>query len=113
MADAIGRGYLDALKDEFGDLLPQVVYQGTVSGGSRRVRLITAKIIRRHPHVFEDASHRDGFLTSGTWERASRPRRRRCVAARLATRGLCSTMCRSAPSRAHQRNEAAIACGQG
>jgi MazG family protein len=26
-------------------------------------------MIRRHPHVFEDTSLRDAFLTSGTWER--------------------------------------------
>jgi MazG family protein len=26
-------------------------------------------MIRRHPHVFEDASLRDTFLVSGTWER--------------------------------------------
>ena len=33
------------------------------------VDAITAKMIRRHPHVFEDTSLRDAFLTSGTWER--------------------------------------------
>jgi MazG family protein len=30
---------------------------------------ITAKMIRRHPHVFEDVTLRDGFKTSGAWER--------------------------------------------
>ena len=41
MADAIGRGYLDALKDEFGDLLPQVVYHGRLAeeaGSSAAIR---------------------------------------------------------------------------
>ena len=33
------------------------------------VDAITAKMIRRHPHVFEDASQREAFLASGTWER--------------------------------------------
>jgi MazG family protein len=75
VADAIARNDLDALKDELGDLLLQVVYHARMAeeDGSFAfgdvVDAITAKMIRRHPHVFEDASLRDSFLTSGTWER--------------------------------------------
>ena len=75
VADAIARNDLDALKDELGDLLLQVVYHARMAeedgrfGFSDVVDAITAKMIRRHPHVFEDASLRDAFLTSGTWER--------------------------------------------
>jgi nucleoside triphosphate diphosphatase len=75
VADAIARNDLDALKDELGDLLLQVVYHARMAeeggrfGFSEVVDAITAKMIRRHPHVFEDASLRDAFLTSGTWER--------------------------------------------
>jgi ATP diphosphatase len=75
VADAIARSDLDALKDELGDLLLQVVYHARMAEEDRRfafgdvVDAITAKMIRRHPHVFEDASLRDAFLASGTWER--------------------------------------------
>jgi MazG family protein len=75
VADAIARNDLDALKDELGDLLLQVVYHARMAeedgrfGFSEVVDAITTKMIRRHPHVFEDASLRDAFLTSGTWER--------------------------------------------
>ena len=58
VADAIGRGDLDDLKDELGDLLLQVVFharmaeeQGTFAFGDV-VQAITEKLIRRHPHVF-------------------------------------------------------------
>jgi len=55
--------------------LLQVVYHARMAEEDGRfafndvVDAITAKMIRRHPHVFEDARLRDTFLTSGTWER--------------------------------------------
>ena len=75
VADAIARNDLDGLKDELGDLLLQVVYHACMAEEDGRfdfsdvVDAITTKMIRRHPHVFEDASLRDAFSTSGTWER--------------------------------------------
>jgi MazG family protein len=75
VADAIARNDLDALEDELGDLLLQVVYHARMAEEDGRfafadvVDAITAKMVRRHPHVFEDASLRDTFLASGTWER--------------------------------------------
>jgi MazG family protein len=75
VADAIARSDLDALKDELGDLLLQVVYHARMAEEDGRfafgdvVDAITAKMIRRHPHVFEDVGLRDTFLASGTWER--------------------------------------------
>jgi MazG family protein len=75
VADAISRNDLVALKDELGDLLLQVVYHARMAEEDGRfafsdvVDSITAKMIRRHPHVFEDAGLRDTFLASGTWER--------------------------------------------
>jgi MazG family protein len=75
VADAIARNDLDGLKDELGDLLLRVVYHARMAeedgrfGFSDVVDAITAKVIRRHPHVFDDSSLRDAFLTSGTWER--------------------------------------------
>src|SRR3954452_19337440 len=61
VADAIARRDLVDLRDELGDLLLQVVYharmaeeQGVFDFGAV-VEAITAKMIRRHPHVFGDA----------------------------------------------------------
>jgi len=60
VADAIGRGDLDDLKDELGDLLLQVVFHARMAEEKRAfafgdvVQAITEKLIRRHPHVFGD-----------------------------------------------------------
>jgi MazG family protein len=75
VADAIARNDLEALKDELGDLLLQVVYHARMAEEDGRfafnevVDAIAAKMVRRHPHVFEDVRLRDAFLTGGTWER--------------------------------------------
>src|ERR1022692_4752085 len=60
VADAIARGNLDDLKDELGDLLLQVAFharmaeeQGAFAFGDV-VETVTAKLVRRHPHVFAD-----------------------------------------------------------
>lgn len=74
VADAIARDDLDALKEELGDLLLQVVYHAQMASEEERfgfvdvVDAITRKMIRRHPHVFADAS-RDEFLTGDMWRR--------------------------------------------
>src|SRR5436190_12982562 len=58
VADAIARDDLDDLKDELGDLLLQVVYHARMAEEISAfafgdvVEQITAKMIRRHPHVF-------------------------------------------------------------
>lgn len=60
VADAVERGDLADLRDELGDLLLQVVFHARMAeeagafdfGGV--VEAITAKMIRRHPHVFGD-----------------------------------------------------------
>ena len=64
VADAIDRGDLDALKDELGDLLLQVVFhaqmareQGSFEFGDV-VAAISDKMTRRHPHVFGDEARR-------------------------------------------------------
>ncbi len=75
VADAIAREDLEALKDELGDLLLQVVYHAQMASEQSRFDFadvadaITRKMIRRHPHVFADASLRDEFLAGNLWER--------------------------------------------
>jgi MazG family protein len=75
VADAIARDDLDALNDELGDLLLQVVYHAQMAAEEDRfafadvVDAITTKMIRRHPHIFEDTSLRESFESAGVWER--------------------------------------------
>ena len=58
VADAIDRGDVGELRDELGDLLFQIVFQARLleergEGDLGDVaRAITAKMVRRHPHVF-------------------------------------------------------------
>jgi ATP diphosphatase len=67
VADAIRRGDMDALKDELGDLQLQVVYHARMAEEIGAFALadvlaaISAKMIRRHPHVFGDASVSPGW----------------------------------------------------
>jgi nucleoside triphosphate diphosphatase len=75
VADAIARGDMDDLKDELGDLLLQVAFharmaeeQGAFAFGDV-VETVTAKLIRRHPHVFADAEGRTAKAVEGLWER--------------------------------------------
>jgi MazG family protein len=74
VADAIAREDLEALRDELGDLLLQVVYHARMGSEEGRFDFadvadgITRKMIRRHPHVFGGAD-RSAFLTDGTWQR--------------------------------------------
>ena len=73
VADAIARGDLDDLKDELGDLLLQVVFharmdeeQGAFDFGDV-VETITAKLVRRHPHVFADTEGRTAEAVESLW----------------------------------------------
>src|ERR1700728_3155769 len=75
VADAIARADLRNLKDELGDLLLQVVFhsrmaqeQGAFDFGDV-VEAITAKLIRRHPHVFGDAGSQTTAAVHSLWER--------------------------------------------
>jgi nucleoside triphosphate diphosphatase len=75
VADAIARGDLADLKDELGDLLLQVAFharmaeeQGVFDFGDV-VETVTAKLVRRHPHVFADAEGRTAEHVKGLWER--------------------------------------------
>lgn len=63
-----------ALLDELGDLLFQVVYHARMAEEAGRfdfaavARAITAKMLRRHPHVFGGAPPRDPAAQTEAWE---------------------------------------------
>jgi nucleoside triphosphate diphosphatase len=75
VADAIERGATDDLREELGDLLLQVVFHARMAeeaglfdfGGV--VEAITAKLVRRHPHVFGDASALNSSEVKALWGR--------------------------------------------
>jgi MazG family protein len=75
VADAIEKGDMDGLEDELGDLLLQVVYHARMAeeaGAFAFVDVacaITAKMIRRHPHVFGTEAERAAGAATGFWER--------------------------------------------
>jgi ATP diphosphatase len=75
VADAIARGDFDDLRQELGDLLLQVVYHARMAeevgefAFPEVVEAITAKMIRRHPHVFGDAEARSAGMAKGMWEK--------------------------------------------
>jgi nucleoside triphosphate diphosphatase len=89
VADAIGRGDFDDLRDELGDLLLQVVFHARMAeeagsfGFGDVVQAITEKLIRRHPHVFGDARDMSPEAVKQLWDRIKAQEK----AARAARRG--------------------------
>ena len=76
VADAIERKDLEALKDELGDLQLQVVYHSRMAQELGAfsivdvIEAISAKMIRRHPHIFGDADRSPGWETLKAAERS-------------------------------------------
>lgn len=76
VADAIQRQDIDALKDELGDLLLQVVFHSQIADDhgyfsfSDVVDGICDKMIRRHPHIFGEEKHSPDWEQIKAKERA-------------------------------------------
>ncbi len=74
VADAIRHGDAEHLAEELGDLLLQVVLHAQIASEAGRFDLeqitrgISAKLIRRHPHVFADAKATDSAAVRQHWE---------------------------------------------
>jgi ATP diphosphatase len=81
VADAIERGDLADLRDELGDLLLQVVFHARMAEEQGAfafadvVESINDKMVRRHPHVFGDASFNDAEAQTASWEAIKRAER--------------------------------------
>src|SRR5437660_10848250 len=75
VADAIARGDLDDLREELGDLLLQVAFHAQMAQEHGAfdfgdvVQGITAKLLRRHPHVFDGAGDLKVEAVNALWER--------------------------------------------
>lgn len=74
VADAIAQADIDAIKDELGDLLFQVVFHARIAEEQGDftfndvANAITEKMIRRHPHVFGDVNMRSEAEQTVAWE---------------------------------------------
>lgn len=74
VAEAIARQDWDALKDELGDLLLQVVYHARMAeerglfDAVAVANAIADKMVRRHPHVFGDGAGRHTSVHGEAWE---------------------------------------------
>jgi ATP diphosphatase len=75
VAEAIARGDLEDLRDELGDLLLQVAFHARMAEEAGAfdfgdvVHAITAKLVRRHPHVFGDAGALPVAAVNELWDR--------------------------------------------
>ncbi|MEL7608194.1 MAG: nucleoside triphosphate pyrophosphohydrolase [Bacillota bacterium] len=73
--DAIKREDDDALAEELGDLLLQIVFHAVIGEERQRFTMrdvctgIVNKLIYRHPHVFKDTSVRDANEVLVNWEK--------------------------------------------
>ena len=73
VADAIDHKNMEDLRDELGDLLLQVVFysqiaeENNIFNFSDVVISISNKLVRRHPHIFDDTDKSEGF-NQQTWE---------------------------------------------
>jgi XTP/dITP diphosphohydrolase len=74
VVDALQTGNPEAIAEELGDLLLQVVLQTQIAGEQQNFTLedvaqgITAKLIRRHPHVFGDVQVNSAHEVNQNWE---------------------------------------------
>ncbi|MFP1632619.1 nucleoside triphosphate pyrophosphohydrolase [Zhengella sp. ZM62] len=90
VADAIQRGDMVDLRDELGDLLLQVVFHARMAeergafAFADVVEAITAKMIRRHPHVFGDGDAANPAAVKATWNQIKAEERAAKRAERLA-----------------------------
>lgn len=74
VVDAIDREDWDALAEELGDLQLQIVFQSAIAREeglfdiTRVLQTINEKLIRRHPHVFENESLDTAEEVTAQWE---------------------------------------------
>lgn len=75
VVDALRNGDKDAIAEELGDLLLQVVLQAQIASESHHFTLedvaqgISEKLIRRHPHVFGDVYVENAAQVGQNWEK--------------------------------------------
>ncbi len=87
VAEAIAEGDMDALREELGDLLFQVVFYAQIASEIGAFAFadiadaISDKMVRRHPHVFAGATVESAEAQTAEWERQKREEREEKVRA--------------------------------
>lgn len=82
VSDAIARNDMADLKDELGDLLLQVVFHAQMAKEvghfdfAAVAETISAKMERRHPHIFGDSEAKDPQAVRANWEAIKAAERR-------------------------------------
>ena len=100
VVDAIRSGDPAELRDELGDLLLQVVLHAQVAADSGAFAIegvceqLTEKLVRRHPHVFGDASAATASDVRDRWEATKEAERRE----RGEERGVLDSIPKSLPA---------------
>ncbi len=88
VAEAIRQGDLDALREELGDLLFQVVFHARMAeergafAFADVARAVVAKMVARHPHVFAGEASSDAEAQTRNWEAHKERERGRKAAGR-------------------------------
>lgn len=83
VVDTIEQGESEALAEELGDLLLQIVFHAQIAADEGRFEIsdvlagIITKLIRRHPHIFADVEVETAADVSVNWERIKREEKRR------------------------------------
>ena len=91
--DAIDRRAWPELRDELGDLLLQVLFYAQIACDEQHfdieqvVRGLSAKLIRRHPHIFADTVANTAAEVNRTWEKVKEQERAGCAAAEVGLLG--------------------------
>ncbi len=99
--DAIERRAWPELRDELGDLLLQVLFYSQMAAEAGYFTLadvaagLSAKLVRRHPHLFADATAGDAAAVQRTWDAVKQQEKRDAGIART---GLLDEVSRAMPA---------------
>lgn len=102
--DAIQSGDMDALKSELGDLLFQSIFHARIAEEAGHfnvqdvIHSICDKMVRRHPHVFGDATIEDADAQTKAWEVQKENERQAAAAARGETPSILDGVAKGLPS---------------
>ena len=99
--DAIERRAWPELRDELGDMLLQVLFYSQMAAEAGYFTMaevaagLSAKLIRRHPHIFGDATAEDSAAVLKTWDTVKREEKR---VAGTTAKGLLDDVSRAMPA---------------
>lgn len=104
--DAIERRAWPELKDELGDMLLQVLFYAQMAAEAGHFTMadvaagLSAKLVRRHPHIFADATANDPAAVQKTWDAVKAEEKK---AAGTTAKGLLGDVSRAMPAMTEAR----------